>query len=66
MHKIDITIEKRMRVCKEFIVTEEELEALKNGENPFYEEMEKDITSGSEEWDYAVNDENGNTIVDWE
>lgn len=62
---VEITMEKRVRVCKEFEVTEEQLESLKLGENPFYEDMEADIENGYEEWDYSVCDEDGNTIVDW-
>lgn len=62
---VEITMEKRVRVCKEFEVTEEQLELLKLGENPFYDEIEADIESGYEEYDYSVSDEEGNTIVDW-
>lgn len=65
MIKIEITMEKRIRVSKEFEVTEDQLEELKMGENPFYDDLENELSSGSEEWDYSVCDEDGNTIVDW-
>lgn len=61
--KIEITMEKTMRIAMEFEVTEEQIEALKCGENPFYEQMEKEIENGDVEYDYAVNDIHGNEIV---
>jgi len=65
--KVEITMEITKRMSKEFDVTEEELMQLKNGENPFNQEMEYEIESGvgDLEIDYSVNDECGNTIVDW-
>ena len=65
--KVEITMEKTIRVAMEFDVTEEQLEDLKCGENPFYEQMEKEIESeaGNIEDDYAVNDIDGNEIVPW-
>lgn len=63
--RIEITMEKTMRIAKEFDVTENQLEDLKRGENPFYDEMEKEIETGDVEYDYAVNDLNGNEIVPW-
>ena len=62
---VEIIMEKKIRVSKNFEVTEEQLEGLKMGENPFYEDLENELSNGDEEWDYAVCDEDGNTIVDW-
>ncbi len=61
--KIEVTLEKTQRVCMEFDATKEQLESLRNGINPFQDEMEKEIASGDEHYDYAVNDENGKEIV---
>lgn len=63
--KVEITMEKTRRIAKEVDVTEEQLDQLRNGFNPFKKEMEKEIDLGDCEYDYAVNDENGNTVVDW-
>lgn len=63
--RIEITMEKTQRISKEFEVTKVQLEELKIGINPFEEEMEQEIESGDCSYDYAVNDEDGNTIVDW-
>lgn len=65
--KIEITMEKTVRVAMEFDATEEQLKLLENGENPFYEEMKKEIESGAggTEYDYSVCDECGETLVDW-
>lgn len=38
---------------------------LRNGQNPFADEMEKELDSGDLEYDYAVNDMEGRTLVDW-
>lgn len=61
--RIEVTLEKTQRVCQEFDATEEELERLKNGDNPFQEQLEKELPNGDEHYDYAVNDENGREIV---
>lgn len=55
------------RICVERDVTEDELNKLKNGENPFQEEMEIELDAGHGdiENDYAVCDEEGRTIIDW-
>ena len=68
MVKIEITFEKTVRVCKEYEVSEETLERIKNGDMPFWDEVarELDANEGSLEYDYVVNDDNGNIIVDWE
>lgn len=63
--KIEITMEKRMRISMEFEASKEHIEDLKRGENPFYEQMKKEIENGEIEYDYAVNDMKGNEIVPW-
>ena len=63
--EIEITLERVQRVSETFLVTEEQLESLKKGENPFEEELLRQIGKGDEEIDWAVNDEDGRTIVDW-
>lgn len=63
--RVEITMEKTQRISKEFEVTKDQLEELKIGINPFEEEMEQEIESGDCSYDYTVNDEDGNTIVDW-
>lgn len=63
--KVEITMEKTQRVAQEYDVTDEQLDDLKNGINPFKEEMEDEIESGDCDYDFAVADEDGNTIVDW-
>lgn len=66
--KIEITMEKTVRVAMEFDVTEEQFKLLENGENPFFDKMKKEIESGAGdiEYDYAVCDEDGNTLLDWD
>ncbi len=65
--KVEITMEitKRIAIVRE--VSDEQIEQLKKGENLFQDEMEYEIESGcgDVEYDYSVNDEYGNTIVDW-
>lgn len=63
--KVEITMEKTMRIAMEFDATEEQIEDLKRGENPFYEQMEKEVENGEVEYDYAVTDLEGNEIVPW-
>ena len=65
--KIEMTVEKTLRVSKEIEVTDEELEMLLHGENSFIdEEMENDLENGDVEYDYTVTDvETGETLVDW-
>lgn len=60
---VEITMEKTMRVSMMVEVTNEQLEQLKNGDNPFYNDA--DFESGNIEYDYAVCDEDGEEIVDW-
>ena len=67
MRKIEITMEKTMRVAMEFDATEEQIEMLERGENPFEEEMEKELKNGDIEYDYAaVNQETGLDIKTWD
>lgn len=61
--RIEVTLEKTQRVCLEFNATEEELERLKNGDNPFQKQLEEELKNGDEYYDYAVNDGNGREIV---
>lgn len=63
--KIEITMEKTMRIAMEFEASKEQIEDLKRGENPFYEQMKKEVENGEVEYDYAVNDPEGNEIVPW-
>ena len=64
---IEVTVEKRLRVCKEIEATEEEIESLRRGENPFESEFnDEEMEHGDIEWDFAVVDEDGRTIVDWD
>lgn len=63
--KVEITMEKTMRIAMEFDATEEQIEDLKRGENPFYEQMEKEVENGEVEYDYAVTDLEGNEIIPW-
>lgn len=65
--KVEITVEKTQRVAMEVEVTEEQLEQLKLGENPFYEDFEKELSNetGDIKYDYSVNDLDGNEIVSW-
>lgn len=63
--KVEITMEKTMRIAMQFDATEEQIEDLKCGENPFYEQMEKEVENGEVEYDYAVTDLEGNEIVPW-
>ncbi len=66
MVEVEITLEKTMRVCDTFMVTDEQLESLRCGDNPFAEELEKLMPDDCYiEYDYAVNDMQGKTIVDW-
>ena len=64
---IEVTVEKRLRVCKEIEATEEEIESLRRGENPFESEFsDGEMEYGDIEWDFAAVDEDGGTIVDWD
>lgn len=62
---VEITLEKTQRIAEVFDVTEEQVTQLENGINPFQDVMEEKLDSGNCEYDFAVADENGRTIVDW-
>ena len=63
---VSITYEQTRRVCKEYDVTDDQLMKLKNGDiSDFEKDLEKDLPAGDEEWDYAVDDDCGRTIVPW-
>ena len=67
MAKVEITMEKRCRVAMEFDATEEQIKMLERGENPFAEEMEKELKNGDIEYDYAaVNQGTGLDIKTWD
>lgn len=61
---VEITVEKVVRIAREVKVTQEQLDQLMNGENPFYDEILAEL-DGDVEYDYAVNDLNGKEIVPW-
>lgn len=64
---IEVTVEKRLRVCKEIEATEEEIELLRRGENPFEDEFsDGEMEYGDIEWDFAAADEYGRTIIGWD
>lgn len=64
--KVEITMEKTLRVCMEFDVTEEHVKMLENGINPFENEMEKELETGDIEYDYAAIDlDTGKDIKTW-
>ena len=64
---VGITVEKTLRVYKELEATDEEIEQFGRGVNPFENEFsDEEMENGDIEWDYAVTDENGRTIVDWD
>jgi hypothetical protein len=65
MAKIEITFEKTQRISKEIEVTEDQLQSLINGENPFFDELESEVGEGDTEYDYTVHDENESCLVDW-
>ena len=60
-------MERRQTVEKKFAATEEELEWLKNGENPFYDKMKEELAASKQaEYDYAVFGENEELIIPWD
>lgn len=63
--EIEITLERTQRISNQVEVTKEQLQMLESGENPFQEEMEEHLDDGIFEYDYAVCDLEGNTLVDW-
>lgn len=70
MRKVEITVEKTVRVAKTVRVTNKQLEMLMDGENPFEEKFEKELDkeykNGQAWYDFAVYDvENEEQLVDW-
>lgn len=74
MRKIEVTIEKTVRIAREIEVSEEQYEAIKReGECPNFEELQKDLDisegdcSADIEYDYAITDtdDGDKTLVDW-
>lgn len=61
--EVMITHVKRISVTKKYNVTEKQLDQLKHGENPFFDEFEKDIESGNVLYDYVVLNEDDQEIV---
>lgn len=67
--RVCVTLEKTIRVCEYFDATAEEMEMIKNGENPFFARLEEICTEelGEVEYDYTVvNDDTGITLIDWD
>lgn len=63
----EITIERTQRVCRTFHAENDE-EASNRASELFGKEVDSPavIADGHTEWDYAVTDATGRTIVDWE
>lgn len=61
--KVEITQAKTRVTYKIVEVTEDQLKELEKGINPFHEEIEKEPETI--EWDFAVNDLEGNEIIPW-
>ncbi|MCI9500652.1 MAG: hypothetical protein HFG76_01360 [Hungatella sp.] len=67
MRIVEITMEKRTHIAMGILVDEKDLKKIKSGEYPFLDVMKRELDSGEGyvEYDYAVADERGNTIIDW-
>lgn len=66
MARVEVTVEKVYRVAMEFEATEEQIESLRYGDNPFSEIMEPELANGDVEYDFAaVNTDTGEQIMDW-
>ena len=72
MRKIEITMEKVLRQAREFEVTDEQFEEIKRtGRIPdkLFDEMESILDETSSdveyEYDYAVADEAGRSVIEW-
>lgn len=67
MARVEVTMEKTLRVAMEFEATEEDIEMLEMGINPFQDEMEEELKNGDVEYDFAaVNQDRGITIKEWD
>lgn len=68
MPKIFMTMERTTRVSKEFDVTDTEMEAIKHGEIPKWDEMRQAIDDPNEEkdieYDCQVQDEDERILID--
>ena len=66
--RVQVTLRKTIEVTEYFDATQEDLEMIRRGENPFFDKME-DICNeecGETEYDYKIVDEDtGNTLADW-
>ncbi len=77
MTKIEVTMEKTIRIAKEFDATDKQMELIENGDNPFYYDMVKEIETEEKKYlekgncaadidfDYAIDNEDGMTIQPW-
>lgn len=74
MPKIGITLEITKRLYREYEVTDEELEAMKDsyclsdaiGAEAYMEFRDDVENDGDYDVDFAVTDEDGITIIDWD
>lgn len=67
MARVEVTMEKTLRVAMEFEATEEDIEMLEMGINTFQDEMEEELKNGDIEYDFAaVNQDRGITIKEWD
>lgn len=73
MKTIGVTMEVTHRLYKEFEITDEAFVNLLNnwqlddaiGVDAYLDFREETDRDGSYESDYAISDENGNTLIDW-
>lgn len=66
--RVQVTLRKTIEVTEYFDATQEDLEMIRRGKNPFFNKME-DIYNeecGETEYDYQIVDEDtGKTLADW-
>lgn len=68
-HALTVKFRKSYSFMEEFEATEEEINQIKAGENPFWEELQKlNLDDADEvEGDYSVIDEEtGETLIEWD
>lgn len=67
LKEIEVTLEKTMRVAKSFYVSDEQLAEIVEDfpASEFFADMETELGCGNIEYDYAVADSEGRTLVDW-
>lgn len=77
---IRVTMEKTIRIDREYDPTPSQMEAiLENGENPFREDLERELQKAEREYmetgnddgadfeyDYFIVDDEDNILVDWD